>query len=170
MNGQYIFSGTKTDTIPYALDDSTDPPTVTYSGNDAAFAINTGTNSKTDVGTPGSDVFGDTGTGEDLFSLQMQDDLKTNGGAGLGDIMTALDSHYENTVNTISNIGIKTNRLDTKQSVISDTQLTLTTNRSNLEDVDLSKAITDLALKQTAYEAALSATSKIISINLADKL
>jgi flagellar hook-associated protein 3 FlgL len=169
VSGQYIFSGTKTDTKPYELDITALPP-ATYYGNGTAFSISTGMGSRTEVGYPGDQVFGDIGTGDDIFSLlvEMQTDLTTTGGANLNVIMTELDAHYQNVSKTISNIGAKTTRLETKESVIRDFEVTYAEQKSNLEDADLAEAATDLALRQTAYEAVLSATSKILSMNLVD--
>lgn len=169
VNGQYIFSGTKTDTKPYTLDTSLVPP-ATYYGNESSFTISTGIGSRTEVGYPGSEVFGDIAAGNDIFSLleEMQTDLATNGGGNLSMIMAELDAHYENVTNMISNIGAKVTRLETKESVISDFEVTFATQKSNLEDADLAEAATDLALRQTAYEAVLSATSKILSMSLVD--
>jgi flagellar hook-associated protein 3 FlgL len=84
--------------------------------------------------------------------------------------MTELDTHFDNVNNLISDVGIKTNRLETKENVIANLKLTLTEQKSNIEDVDLAEAATDLALQETAYQAALSATSSIISISLVDYL
>ncbi len=172
VNGQYIFAGTKTDTCPYRIDETTDPPTAVYAGNDAVFSISTGTNARTTVGYCGNAIFGDTNTGEDIFSvlIQMEEDLRSSNGSGLAGIMEDLDAHYEIAVNAISDMGAKTLRLETKEAVITDLNLTLSDTRSRLEDADLTEAITDLALKQTAYEAALSATSSIISLSLVDYL
>ena len=169
VNGQYLFSGTKTDTKPYELDTTAVPP-ATYFGNQENFSVSSGTGSRTDVGYPGSEIFGDVTAGDDIFSLlvEMQTDLTTTGGANLDTIMTELDAHYENVINVISNIGAKATRLETKESVINDFEVTFEEQKSNLEDVDLAEAATDLALRQTAYEAVLSATSKIISLSLVD--
>jgi flagellar hook-associated protein 3 FlgL len=41
---------------------------------------------------------------------------------------------------------------------------------SNVEDIDLPKTITELALQQTAYQAALAATAKVIQPSLVDFL
>lgn len=164
VNGHYIFSGTMTDTVPYAQ------PPVTYSGNDNAFTISTGVSSRIEVSYTGAEVFGDEEAGTDLFNLliTMRDDLATNSGGNLDVIMGELGTHFENVNNLISDVGIKTKRLETKESVVSDFELTLTEQKSNIEDVDLAEAATDLALRETAYQAALSATSSIISISLVD--
>jgi flagellar hook-associated protein 3 FlgL len=176
VSGHYLFSGTKTDTIPYTLDETAAQP-ITYSGNENAFTISTGSSSRTEVSYTGTEVFGEVGVDtdgngidDDLFSLliAMRDDLELNNGANLDTIMGELDEHYETVNNLLSDVGIKTNRLETKESVVSDFELTLEEQKSNIEDVDLTEAATDLALRETAYQAALSATSSIISISLVD--
>lgn len=178
VNGNYLFSGTKTNVIPYTLDETAAQP-ITYSGNENAFTISTGISSRTEVSYTGTEVFGEVGVDsdangidDDLFSLliAMRDDLENNNGANLDTIMGELDAHYENVNNLLSDVGIKTNRLETKESVVSDFELTLEEQKSNIEDVDLTEAATDLALRETAYQAALSATSSIISISLVDYL
>lgn len=170
VNGHYLFSGTMTDTLPY-----TQPPVVYY-GNDSAFTVSTGISSRVEVSYTGNEVFGEVtdangdGFDDDLFSLliRMRDDLANNSGGDLAAIMGELDAHFETVNNTISDVGIKAKRLETKESVVSDFELTLTEQKSNIEDVDLTEAATDLALRETAYQAALSATSTIISISLVD--
>lgn len=176
VSGHYIFSGTKTDTEPYTLDETAIPP-IAYSGNEDAFTISTGVGSRADVSYTGTDVFGEVGVDsdgngidDDIFSLLMalRDDLAASDLTNIETYMDELDAHFESINNVISNIGIKTNRLETKESVISDFELTLTEQKSDIEDVDITEAATDLALKETAYQAALSATAKIVSISLVD--
>ena len=43
-----------------------------------------------------------------------------------------------------------------------------TKQKSNLEDADIAKAASDLALLQTAYQATLQSTAKIIQPSLLD--
>jgi flagellar hook-associated protein 3 FlgL len=164
VNGHYLFSGTMTDTQPYAQ------PPVTYSGNDEAFAVSTGISSRVEVSYTGTEVFGDEVAGTDLFNLliTMRDDLATNSGGNLSSIIGDLDDHFENINNLISDAGIKTKRLETKEAVAIDFEITLTAQKSKIEDVDLTEAATDLALRETAYQAALKATSSIISMSLVD--
>jgi flagellar hook-associated protein 3 FlgL len=46
----------------------------------------------------------------------------------------------------------------------------LTTFRSDLQEVDLEAAMTQLVTRQTAYQSAMLATSKVLSLSLADYL
>ncbi|MFH0730478.1 MAG: flagellar hook-associated protein FlgL [Pseudomonadota bacterium] len=57
VSGQYIFSGTKLDTKPYAFDDATNPTTAIYSGNEGAFTLKTGKDTSMAVGYSGEAVF-----------------------------------------------------------------------------------------------------------------
>lgn len=61
VGGRYVFSGSMTDTQPFALETDTDgtPLTVTYQGDDNPFVIKTGQDSQLEVGRNGSVVFED---------------------------------------------------------------------------------------------------------------
>jgi flagellar hook-associated protein 3 FlgL len=48
--------------------------------------------------------------------------------------------------------------------------ITLQSNLSNVEDIDLPKVMMDFQMQQVAYQAALSATAKVIQPSLADFL
>ena len=51
-----------------------------------------------------------------------------------------------------------------------DRVIDLNSQLSNVEDIDLPKTITDLQLQQTAYQAALAATAKVVQPSLVDFL
>ncbi|MFH1488345.1 MAG: flagellar hook-associated protein FlgL, partial [Pseudomonadota bacterium] len=59
VGGRYIFSGTDTNTQPFAFDDEDSPTEVTYSGNDTAFSIRIGKSLDVAVGRDGETIFGD---------------------------------------------------------------------------------------------------------------
>jgi flagellar hook-associated protein 3 FlgL len=56
-----------------------------------------------------------------------------------------------------------------KQSA-QDHLLSVTSQLSDIEDVDLPKAIMELQIQQTSYQAALAATAKVIQPSLIDFL
>jgi flagellar hook-associated protein 3 FlgL len=49
-------------------------------------------------------------------------------------------------------------------------ELTLQTYRADLRDTEIDKAMVDLVGKQTLYQAAMSATSRILGLSLANYL
>ncbi len=57
LNGRYIFAGTRIDTVPFQLDTTVNPPTVTYHGNDSEFAVKSGRNTTVGVGHDGEKIF-----------------------------------------------------------------------------------------------------------------
>ena len=50
------------------------------------------------------------------------------------------------------------------------TELRLSTSLSNVENADLPKVIVDLQMQQTAYQASLAATSRVMQPSLLDFL
>ncbi len=105
---------------------------------------------------------------ETLFSLKEY--LAKDDEDGISRTMTRLDTHFNSITSVLSDIGIKSNRLEVRKQVSSETKLTMTERKSMIEDADVVESIMDLQSIQTAYEASLNATSKIINLSLVDFL
>lgn len=105
---------------------------------------------------------------ETLFELK--DYLAKDDVDGISRTMTRLDTHYNSITSTLSDIGVKYNRLEIRKQVSAETKLTITERMSTIEDADIVKSIMDLQSIQTAYEASLSSTAKILSLSLVDFL
>jgi flagellar hook-associated protein 3 len=58
VNGEYLFAGTRTDTMPFRMDDPSQPTMVAYSGNEDVFSIKSGQTTTIPVGHDGNAVFG----------------------------------------------------------------------------------------------------------------
>lgn len=69
-----------------------------------------------------------------------------------------------------SSVGARYNQLTKTRQAADDRVIDLTSQLSNVEDIDLPKTITDLQLRQTAYQAALAATAKVVQPSLVDFL
>ena len=166
VQGQYIFSGTKTDTQAFALDSQQIPTTATYSGNDVAYSIMTAKDTTIEVGHDGDSVF------SNLFSsmISLYSDLKSNNPAGIGNAMDNLDTDFDTITSTISGIGAKGVRINTKEKIIADLSLRYTENQAELEDADIVEAITQLKAAELAYQAALSSSAKLMQMSLVDFL
>ncbi|MDD9303613.1 MAG: hypothetical protein HUK40_15235 [Desulfobacter sp.] len=57
VNGNYIFGGTETNTMPFVYDQSTEPNQVLYTSNSNPFEIRTDKNSQVQVGRDGQETF-----------------------------------------------------------------------------------------------------------------
>ena len=166
VQGQYIFSGTKTDTKPFALDDQDNPTAATYSGNSTAFAIKSGKDSTVEVGHDGDSLF------SNLFTslIDLYNELNSNNPPGIGAAITDLGNDFNTINNAVADIGAKGVRLETKEKIIADLSLSYTENKSKIEDADIVEAITKLQATELAYKAALTSSSKLMQLSLADFL
>jgi len=166
MNGQYIFAGTKTDAKPFDLSSDV----VSYSGNDDPFSIKIGKDTSVQVGQSGKAVFGD-GSGSIFQTLiDLKTHLENNDVTGIEQSMTDLDTDLNQVVSTVSDIGAKGVQLDTKDTILQDMKLSYQTRRSDLEDADILSAVADVQSKETAYQAALASSAKVMNISLLDYL
>ena len=127
-----------------------------------------GFDSKDAVSTPAQSNEVTWGLFETLFDLKnylAKDDVD-----GISRTMTRLDTHYNSITSTLADVGIKYNRLEVSKQVSAETKLTITERKSMIEDADIVESIMDLKAIQTAYEASLNSTSKIINLSLVDYL
>ena len=170
--------------------------TVSYDANTSQFSIQddgtltdlqllwqTGTNAGTSIGpdigfgASGDDTGGAAYNGAagvewgifktliDLKGYLMADDVD-----GIERSITRLDTHFNHFTTTISDTGYREIRLDIKENVISDLNLSYMTRKSKLEDADMIEAISELQSKQAAYEVALASSAKIMQLSLMDYL
>lgn len=168
VGGRYIFSGSKTDTQPFALNG---PGTaVVYSGDSTPFSIRIGKNLTVEVGRDGEEAFGPAASGVFDLLIDLKGYLASNNVGGIQQVMGELDSEMESMRSLISNTGTRILRLDTKEKVLSDVKLNYTDRKSQIEDADIVQAIMDLKGKELAYQAALSSSSKVMGLSLVDYL
>jgi flagellin-like hook-associated protein FlgL len=166
VQGQYIFGGTKTDTIPFSLDDRQNPTTATYSGNSTPFAVKSGKDTTIEVGRDGDPLFSNL-----LNSLMsLYSDLKANNINGIGNGIDNLDIDFDTVNNAMADIGAKGVRIETKEKIITDLKLTYSDNRAEIEEADIVEAISRLKAVELAYQAALTSSSKLMKLSLADFL
>ncbi|MBU1340934.1 MAG: flagellar hook-associated protein FlgL [Proteobacteria bacterium] len=105
---------------------------------------------------------------ETLFELK--ESLSKDDVDGISRAMTRLDTHYNSITSVLSDVGIKYNRLEIRKQVSAETKLTITERKSMIEDADIVESVMDLKSIQTAYEASLNSTAKIINMSLVDFL
>ncbi|MBF0573653.1 MAG: hypothetical protein HQK69_07830, partial [Desulfamplus sp.] len=96
--------------------------------------------------------------------------LQNNDVDGIERTIGRLDRSYEYMTSTIADTGMKYNRLETRKVITSEMNLNLNERRSSIEDADIVEAIMNLTSIQSAYEAALGSTSKIMKTSLMDYL
>ncbi|GAA3253301.1 flagellar hook-associated protein FlgL [Dactylosporangium siamense] len=140
-----------------------------FQGDDGKINRTISGNATVRVDTSGDDVFG-AGNGN-VFKLlgQIADDLRNNP-AGLQTDLAGVDTAQKRIQAGLSGVGSRSNQLSEMQQTAQNRVLDLRAQLSDVEDIDLPKTITELALQQTAYQAALAATAKVIQPSLVDFL
>lgn len=173
-NGQYIFSGTATDTQPFSMDSTTGD--VTYSGNSSAINVKTSVSSvagggMTAVNLAGDAVFGGSTTSggsnmlKDIYDLQQA--LNSGDSTQIGNSITTLGNDFDQINNQMTMIGATMSGLTNQQTALN----TMLTNEkgvlSNYQDTDVASATVKLSTAQTAFQAALQVTTLLDKLNLA---
>jgi flagellar hook-associated protein 3 FlgL len=157
MNGRYIFAGSSTDSVPFDEDGS-------YNGDNSPFTIKIGKDAVLTIGSDGGAIFG--GIFQTLSDLK--DALGSNDVDGIEEAMSNLDDDFDQITAKISDIGSKLTRTTIKKGILSDLDLSNTDRLSKIEDADIAEAIINLEEITLVYQAALSASTKVMGLSLLD--
>ena len=158
-----VFGGTTTGDTAYDSGGN-------YVGDTGQITRTVGANLKVRVDATGPETFGSGDT--QLFTVlqSISDSIRAGDTAGLGDNLKKLDSASDLMKNTLSETGARYNRVTQMKQSAQDRLLSVTSQLSDVEDVDLPKTIMDMQLQQTSYQAALAASAKVIQPSLIDFL
>lgn len=96
--------------------------------------------------------------------------LGDNDTYGIERTLGRLEAHLGAMTSRIVDIGNKYNRLDIRNKITTENKLNLRERRSTIEDADMIEAIMNLQSLETTYQAALSASAKIMKLSLVDYL
>jgi flagellar hook-associated protein 3 FlgL len=161
--GEYLFGGDQ-GTLPIdqpAPPFATTPPTGSRRAEiSSGFYLTTNHNA--------TDVFLTSGVLSSLNDLSVA--LGANDPTLITQSLTALDTAHVNLQVSIGENGAHATQLDVASANLAALDTSLRTFKSNLQDADLEQAVTELISRQTAYQAAMLATSRIIGLNLTEYL
>jgi flagellar hook-associated protein 3 FlgL len=113
-------------------------------------------------------VFGPAGA--DLFSVvtNLATAISTN--TNIDGELANLDTGTRTMQQGLAEVGARMKRITTMQDRASASSISLRQSLSQVEDVDLPKAIMEMRIQETAYQAALQTTAKVIQPSLVDFL
>jgi flagellar hook-associated protein 3 FlgL len=160
--GRPVFGGTSAGSLAYDASGN-------YVGDAGAVNRTVGHGVAVRVDSSGPATFGS--GGNQLFSVlaTISSDLQSNPSALTADL-SQLDAASATLQSQRADVGARYNRIDQMKTNADNRVIDLKTQLSDVEDIDLPKTITDLQLQQTAYQAALSATAKVLQPSLMDFL
>jgi flagellar hook-associated protein 3 FlgL len=161
--GRPVFGGTTSGQLAY---DSTGA----YVGDSGSVMRTVSDTAKVRVDASGPNTFG-SGPGG-LFAVlgQISTDLRTGNQTALQADLGDLDTATNQMQSSLSDVGARYNQVQMMQDSAQTRLTDLTSQLSNVEDIDLPATITELQMQQVAYQAALSATSHVVQPSLVDFL
>ena len=171
----YLFGGTRSGELPFQLPTT---PTGPFSRllDSGGFSVNPSGNRQIEIGdnkflTPthnGTEVFLTSDVLESLRALSTA--LGANNVAGITAATDRIGVANSNLQTLLGTQGARINEMDAQTATLNAVELSLKAYRSDLRDTEVDKALVELTGKQTMYQAAMSATSRILSLSLANYL
>ena len=81
-----------------------------------------------------------------------------------------LDAAFDGLQARVGEVGARQNQADAVKGGLAALESTLSQQKSELSEVDAERAITEMLARQTAYQAAMLASSKVMGMSLTDYL
>jgi flagellar hook-associated protein 3 FlgL len=172
FGNEYLFGGQQSTTAPFTASGSGATLDYTTTNPQGQRSIGIGQGQTVSPTHDGKQILLDTGVLDAVKSLAHALDpaSATYGPDAIASALGEIDSASQAVQTVVGDTGAQANRLTSVGQNLDALKTNLTTFKSNLEDVDMETAITELTTRQVAYQAALLATSKVTSLNLTDYL
>lgn len=162
----YLFGGTGPNAQPYAVTQTGADYDFTSTSPTGTLQIQVSDTNFIPANHNGTEVFEDTGV---LASIR---DIATAFRSGTRDQITSamgsLDTAFEGVQNLLSAVGSRVASLQITGANLDALSASFEVLKSDVEDVEIEEAITELMARQTSYQAALMTTSRIMGLSLAD--
>jgi flagellar hook-associated protein 3 FlgL len=172
-NGNYIFSGSKVGTPAFQADAQ---GAVSYAGDQTRMNVAIGDQRAIPLNRPGSDAFvrvvrtDQQGKASGVGFFQSLDDLITsmdnNDKAGMQRGLTEVDALHNGIVLAQADAGTSMRVIEQQGTILDDTNITLKSALSKAQDLDMTKAITDMQKQMVSLEAAQASFAKISQLSL----
>ncbi|MEE8421782.1 MAG: flagellar hook-associated protein FlgL [Dehalococcoidia bacterium] len=162
--GHYIFAGQLTSTAPYSPDNPTTPTVVTYQGDTGRIDREVAEASRLSINITGNRM-------QPFAALiTFRDNLLANDATAIGNDSAALEVQLDNAIALRAEIGASMQRAEAAASRLLDEEARLRTQLFEIEEVDLSQAIVELQMSETAYQAALGIAGRMFNLSILDFL
>ena len=166
--GKYLFSGFKTGTRPF---DPADPG-FAYNGDNGSLNIAVDESRKMPVNFTGDALFKGAAGGVDILSelSALKTALENNDVAAISSAIATFDAARDQIVKGSAVIGVRLSELDLKSEDMKNFKNNVLSRISEIEDVDLARAVIEMTQMQNAYEVSLNASASFMQTSLMDFL
>lgn len=166
INGRPLFSGfSSTDAVAKVAG------TWTYQGDTGAVTRRVSESDVVQVNVTGDAAFGFS-AGEDVFTVldDLEAALQSGDTVGLSAAIDQVDRSMNRILTSRAAIGAASNRIEKAVFRAQTDEVSLRTALSQTEDTDMAKAVMELQIQETAYQAAQAALAKTLQPSLAQFL
>lgn len=160
--GKYIYAGENTQTKPFDYDGTT----LTYNGDSTETKFQVSTAIDMTVLDPGNKSL--EGAINSLIDLrnQVQSGNKTN----IENSIQNYDNAFDTVVNFRSELGTRLNSIDALNNIYETSKVNLSSQKEQIEGIDLTKTIMDFQNIQRSYQGSLQASAKVMSLSIMNYL
>lgn len=164
-SGRYLFNGQKTDVPPYSIANAENEET-----DDGIYYLNVSASVTVPVSITGEKIFGAAGSANNVFKVlnDIAIHLDNNDQNALLQDLKLIDNASDTLSKSWAEIGARMNRFELVENHLLDEKSGLKQLRSEVGDVDMAGAITELKLKENVLQAALSTGARIMQVSLID--
>jgi flagellar hook-associated protein 3 FlgL len=161
----YLFGGYRTDQPPFP--DPLDPATTTVgAGEQRQVEISPG--QRMDTVHNAREVFVDTGAMAALKSLSTA--LGANDAAGIRTAAAELQGAFDGVQGVLGGTGSRYGQLELTATRLDTLEQTASTHRASLEEADMEETLVQLVTRQSALQATMLSTSRILGMTLSEYL
>ncbi|MEX2375499.1 MAG: flagellar hook-associated protein FlgL [Dehalococcoidia bacterium] len=164
-SGRRIFGGHQ-GVAPFVPDNPAYPTTMTFQGDAGQVLREIGDGETVAVNLDGAPLFDDVFTSLIAFRDALRTNDRTAMNAAAGDIGREIDT----VLTARGDVGARMRRLESAWARLADEELSLRALISGLEEVDITAEVVELQTRDTAFQAALSATGRSLGHSLLDFL
>jgi flagellar hook-associated protein 3 FlgL len=168
---EFLFGGAQSLASPFAVD--TTNPNYTFIASTGAAgtrAVEIGSNDRLVANHDGATVFGTSSSGLLKSLADLGAALQSGNATNVASQLGPLEAAQQTLQGLVAETGARGSRLDMADQNLSAFASQLTASSSTLQDTDLESALSTLVSKQTSYQAAMAATSRVLSMSLVQYL
>ena len=165
----FLFGGAQASKVPFAIVEEADGTlgfTTTNPSGEHRVEISSGQVISTNH--HGTDVFGTVDDGPLAALRALSEALASDDQDAIVAATARVHGSVGDLQKLVGDVGARMNQLEVTGANLAALEITLTTFKSDLQEIDFEKAVTELVGRQTAFQAAMLATSRVMGMNLAD--
>jgi flagellar hook-associated protein 3 FlgL len=169
FRGAFLFAGAEPGTAPYEM--LPGGSVSAYQGSTTTLAVDINRVRSVDVGLNGDTIARGTDT-DDVFVVfeELIDAVRAGDSTGINEGLVALERAFDRANRAQSKVGADLQAIDATREGLEMQRRASAARQADVRDANLPEAITAMAEADTAYRAALGATSNVTRVSLMDFL